>query len=1412
MKNNNSKDNISSEEEKHNSYTVVDRLNHFFISFSHLLLYILCALILLFAGGLVYLNFKYSDDNIRKLVALEFSKNTNAEITIGDLDIEWLSQKITLKDVYIAPDRSPESPIVTIDNFVLRFDLLQSIKENSLYGFLNIDGFKFNIHRFRIVDKVTQQEKYTTNITESLNNLIDLPWKKWLGNINWRRAGGSIEFTNGSIHVTDDLKLLDDCLISQINFQLSRNNADITQKLTFKSLTHKDLIGTVSVKCKALLSSTAGNSADSKLDFLEQINVATNLVNIDFAEYAAYFGVEQLKFGKAALVFKDPVSATFKVESNTMKDVTVLSQIRTDSLGSLELDDEHLGITPRLLLDLAGKLDFSDNWTEIKPLKADLSLFNAKGKVLAATANINGNFGNEIVATIDAISDLTLFSSTEIGSKIGGNVTGKLNHTFALNWKRNGVWKANYSLKGIDVSTIINSQQVTVPVSGDINCIITKSQLLTPLEGNFDFLLKLPFLDLQSVKPVNVNFQKSDKISDTDVKFRLDLEKAYDTFSSLMRSLKVGRVSEVITGDINADKSGIISCNLLSTSKISDFASSPVNLSVTFKPLSDTAFDFSLNAGEGSNLKVDITGSLVRDNNDWTAQISHTGVIQAQIIHDFQRRFNEILAGVVFPFEFNGLVREAVNANIKYSSAHQYTVAAGVKSQISDFSTKLRGIDITRKFLNLQTSLVFTQDTKGKSVSINSLNFATPDSLLDMSAAEYDLNSINPQSWKASILALPAIKGQLSVSKADMSLIGALTGNDIADLYFRDATVSGLFNSAGGGKSHIHDLKYTSIPLTVISNKDFDIDPVVMTEKIIQKKWFDIQRALSDVSAYVSADLNNWKLFLPKVVVKTIAPFEFTADYVQSSDQLVVHNFNTIQTAAKDLLLPQLSFKGSVVNFFNNLQHFDLKKFVLAINDHVIINSADISVPKLKLLAGSAPGSNVRALRGKAIKLSDIILTHKLGDDFIELVGSAAAEMSYMSKSSKWPLMKLKGSVSNYKSPLLLQFNNNGLISKGAINLTDADISFNALSPYHYFKAVKQPLKLDYNAALGDNGSAVVNSASLVGGPLSVELSALKFTPLRDRFELAINSVKLDGPFSINMDKLLFDSYNDRILVDISIAPIDLSRLQNSINLSVPLQLSGTINGVEAHIDDGYWKYFAPVNTAVKQTRLPNNHADIGATEVKLSSLENPDTFVNFAFAKGVADASINSLKLENFTVDNPQGFSNTKAVDAESIRIEPDFQTLFSDQIIINRIDVDKLNAYYEVAFTTNNFAVLKDNLNSIFSGNVASNSTSQSRKTLIKDLYVNNGLVRLSSKILLGVASIPVPLNLHLQNIGGDSPGQTFVSSVGSIFTSIGKLGVGLVGGVGGVIGEVGKVGKSILKAPLKLFGKDDNTGEEE
>ena len=160
-----------------------------------------------------------------------------------------------------------------------------------------------------------------------------------------------------------------------------------------------------------------------------------------------------------------------------------------------------------------------------------------------------------------------------------------------------------------------------------------------------------------------------------------------------------------------------------------------------------------------------------------------------------------------------------------------------------------------------------------------------------------------------------------------------------------------------------------------------------MVDKIIGHKWFEIQQSLSDVSATVEADLYNWRSFLPKYVVSLLGRFRFTADYFQNNDKLVVHSFSEIQGERKNLLLSNLVFTGAVNNFFKNIAAFDLVKFLKSVDKNLRVVSADISVPRIKLLAGDRPGSLLRSLRGRSIQIAELMVRHEPETALIDLTG-----------------------------------------------------------------------------------------------------------------------------------------------------------------------------------------------------------------------------------------------------------------------------------------------------------------------------------------------------------------------------------------------------------------------------------------
>ena len=1370
-------------------------------------------LVVLIVSGVVYLKLKYNDEYIKERLITAFNDESQATIQIERLTTSWLEQKISLGGVKIIPNNNPDYPILTISEFTFDLDLIKSYEDNSVYSNTQIENLSLFVHRFTTYDKSTGKKKYTTNITESLNQLIDLPWKKWLSDINWQQAGGSVRISKSQVVVTDDLKILDECSLTDINISLSRINESVKSTITLKSNTHKNTVGNIIVNLNATLNKEGMFNKNSKLGFLNKIIVKSNLEDIDLAQYLEYFGINKLKFNEFTLTLKDPISLWANVNSTSMTDVLLKAKLSSDSIGNFAINKDSIGITPKLKLDVFGKVDFSNTWSEISPLILKLKLYNPTGEILSATSQINGNFGSEFIATIDALSDLSIFSSSTLGKKLGFNVYGKVKHSLAMNWKRNGIWKANYIVNGEGVSTTINDKKVALPLQGEITSIVTKSNILTPLKGSVDFSFNMPFLEFSSTKPLNIDFTNKDRLLTTSIKYRADLEKIYDNFNGIFNSFNVPKISEVIVGTLDADTVGNIFCSFTASSKLKKFKNSPISVKLEFLSKPNKNYDINFKASNSKDLQLAVNGTLEQMQQLWKIKFSQSGIYNTAIFDNFKARFHSVLGEVKLPFTFDGNLREAVNANINYQSMDNYTIAASVKAELKDLKLNFAHYNLAKNLINIESAMVLKRQSSNTIISFNHFNFKTPSSFINFSSGDYDLMTIDNSDWRKTLKSLPPIDGKLSISKDEMKDIGELANNDITLLYFNNATLSGAFQTNGGAKSLVKDFNYTSDLISVDSHKDFYIDPILMTNKIVAHKWFEIQQSLSDISATVKANLYNWRSFLPKVAVDVTAPFEFDAEYIQKGDRLKVHKFVTSESNRNELLIPSISFTGSVVDFFKNIKNFNLKDFTVSVDHNLHISKANISISKIKELDMAGAGSNLRALQGKFISVKDFNINHSLNSNTVTMAGSIAAKASYMSKSSVWPLLSINGLISNYKNPLVFQFEPEVILVKGSLDFTDSDISFNALSPYTYYKPIHEPLKLDFIASQDVNNVSKVRQASLVGGPLSVLISKFSLKPIRDRFTLGVDSIKLDGPFTVKVNNLLLDSAGDRFTADIDLAPLDLSTLQNNIKRQFTFNLAGMVNGAKIHIDDSYWKYFAPVNTSVKVTKTPNNNMSIGATNVTLSPKASTDSTnsLSFAFSGGTADVSADFVSLHNFTIDNPHGFSKQKAVEAKLVNIKPDFKTLFSDQIIIDRIDVDELNAYYEVAFTTNNFDALKNNLQLIFSEDTR-DSDSTTRKTLIRDLYVTNGIVRLSSTLLLGMASIPVPLNLHLQNIGGESPGQTLVTGIGSIFTSIGKIGVKLVGSVTGVVGGVGKVGKSIITAPLKLLKNIGNDVEDE
>ena len=139
----------------------------------------------------------------------------------------------------------------------------------------------------------------------------------------------------------------------------------------------------------------------------------------------------------------------------------------------------------------------------------------------------------------------------------------------------------------------------------------------------------------------------------------------------------------------------------------------------------------------------------------------------------------------------------------------------------------------------------------------------------------------------------------------------------------------------------------------------------------------------------------------------------------------------------------------------------------------------------------------------------------------------------------------------------------------------------------------------------------------------------------------------------------------------------------------------------------------------------------ITGTEVKVEN-------INLSLKNG-------TLLVDKFSLDNPEGFSEKKAVEVKRLFVSLDIGSLFTNKIIIRDIDINGLNVSIESS--GKNFTAIQKNIEKKF-GSKKKKKPAEKKpsktKVVIKHLKLSD------STIYWDI--IPIPINLEMSNIGGD------------------------------------------------------------
>lgn len=175
-----------------------------------------------------------------------------------------------------------------------------------------------------------------------------------------------------------------------------------------------------------------------------------------------------------------------------------------------------------------------------------------------------------------------------------------------------------------------------------------------------------------------------------------------------------------------------------------------------------------------------------------------------------------------------------------------------------------------------------------------------------------------------------------------------------------------------------------------------------------------------------------------------------------------------------------------------------------------------------------------------------------------------------------------------------------------------------------------------------------------------------------------------------------------------------------------------------------------------------------------------------------VGDVDVNilsgKLALQKVVVGNPDGFSDKLAFAVDDIYVHLKTDSLFSDEITIYKVVIDKPNISYELGAGKTNLGVIQANAKS------EDSSEESSRKVIIELLQIKSAKVHTSVGAVGKELSIP---DIEMKNIGkSDRASASFAEVVAVVMATVIKtVAESNVTGVGKTIEEGAKsLGNSI------------------
>lgn len=160
-------------------------------------------------------------------------------------------------------------------------------------------------------------------------------------------------------------------------------------------------------------------------------------------------------------------------------------------------------------------------------------------------------------------------------------------------------------------------------------------------------------------------------------------------------------------------------------------------------------------------------------------------------------------------------------------------------------------------------------------------------------------------------------------------------------------------------------------------------------------------------------------------------------------------------------------------------------------------------------------------------------------------------------------------------------------------------------------------------------------------------------------------------------------------------------------------------------------------------------------------------------------DLGNGQASLRGLLVGNPEGFETEYLTHLDEIRVSLDLDSITSDPVVIKEVLIQGPVFIYEMAPGGNNLDAILNNVREYVGATTDNGGEGSKRdetagpRMIIDDVYIRNGTVSLSHKLLKGKNMITAPLpEIHLQDVGrkegGATPGEVAEQIIANVRSS--------------------------------------------